>query len=90
MHARFKFFCASHFAEQHHTISEVDPKPRSSGPAFNGGMGRAIGIVEGMANHAERQGGVVFLYFASHAHSQMILGQLAFRSRTFFAVVVKK
>ena len=32
----------------------------------------------------------MFLYFASHAHSQMILDQVAFRSRTSFAAVVKK
>ena len=45
---------ASLFVEQHHNMSEVDPRPRFSGPAFNGGIGRAIVFVEGLANHAQR------------------------------------
>ena len=71
-------------------MSEVVPRPRYSGPAFNGGMGRAIVFVEGLENHAEREGGVVFLKLLSRAHSQMIIDQLAFRSRTSFAAFVKK
>ena len=47
-------FCAELIVEQQDAMSEVVPRPRSSGPAFNGGIGRAIVFVEGLENHAER------------------------------------
>ena len=47
-------FCAELIVEQQDAMSEVVPRPRSSGPAFNGGIGRAIVFVEGLAKHAQR------------------------------------
>ena len=74
----------------HHVMSEMDPRPPFSGPAFNCGMVRAIGLVQGMQNHALREGGFVFHSFASRAHSQMIFDELGVRSRTFFGAFVSR
>ena len=71
-------------------MSETDPKPAFRGPAFNGGMVRATVFVQGMQNHALREGGFVFHSFASRAHSQMIFDELGFRSRTFFNAFVAR
>ena len=75
-------FCAELIVEQQDAMSEVVPRPRSSGPAFNGGIGRAIVLVEGLANHAQRQGGVVFLKLLSRAHSQISRNALFLGLRT--------
>ena len=71
-------------------MSETDPRPAFRGPAFNGGMVRATVFVQGMQNHALREGGFVFHSFASRAHSQMIFDELGFRSRTFFGAFIPR